>query len=441
MAEKDRSGHISETMMKRFSVRTLRQPEFTNVAEHLTECRTCQAEFVSTLKRQREGSDLSFTLAPEFWLRHEHLDYEQLVDLADNRLDTTDRELIDVHLKVCPPCQEDVQSLLAFREKIAPELRVSYAPIEKELAKENEPLVSWWRGLGWKPIYSAALVAIGIALVIGAAILLNRGGENKQAQQVPTPQASPASSPDTRTANLPAPPESPTEKPTSAEAVVLSDQGRTITVDKGGNVFGLDDVPAPTRDEIAQVLLSERIKPPAILKELRGQESPLRGTTDSQPFKLISPARSVIISDRPTLKWESVSGASAYRIYISDSNGNIVAKSDELTPGRREWIVPKPLSRGEVYAWTAVAIVDNKEIISPGPASPEMKFQILSRSSFEQMEQLKRTRSHLALGIFYAKVGLMVEAEREFQGLVRLNPNSKVSRHLLRSSLSLRGKN
>ena len=52
------------------------------------------------------------------WFRHEHLDYEQLVGLADNALDATDREIIDIHLKVCAPCKEDVRSFLAFREQM-----------------------------------------------------------------------------------------------------------------------------------------------------------------------------------------------------------------------------------------------------------------------------------------------------------------------------------
>ena len=58
---------------------------------------------------QRGVADLSFSLAPEFWLRHEHLDYEQLVEMADDNLDAADRELIDAHLKVCPACGEDVR--------------------------------------------------------------------------------------------------------------------------------------------------------------------------------------------------------------------------------------------------------------------------------------------------------------------------------------------
>ncbi|MGH9971491.1 MAG: zf-HC2 domain-containing protein [Pyrinomonadaceae bacterium] len=442
MAESDKTEHISESIMERFCVRTLSETELTRVARHLTGCPDCNAEFVSTLRRQREIADLSFTLAPEFWLRHEHLDYDQLVDLADNRLDTTDRELIDVHLKMCPPCREDVRAFLDFREQIAPEMTVSYAPIDQKPTRERWSWVIWWRGLASKPVYSAAVVVLGIALMIGAALLLNRRSGNQQVQQMPTPQMSPNSAPDVA-GNLPSAPaspiESPTEKPNSGEAiVVLNDQGGTITVDKSGTVTGLDDVSLPTRDEIAKVLLSERLDQPQILKELGGQQGALRGSKTAQPFKLIFPSRTVIVSDRPALRWEEASGASSYRVYINDSVGKEIARSEELPSERTEWTLPKPLKRNEIYTWTVVAVVDGKEIVSPGPSATEMKFQVLSLGNLEQLSQLKKTRSHLALGVFYARVGMILEAEREFQMLSRLNPNSGVAKKLFRR-LRLRG--
>lgn len=438
MAESDKTEHISESIMERFSVRNLSESELTNVARHVTRCPDCQAEFVSSLRRQRGDADLSFTLAPECWLRHEHLDYEQLVEFAEGTLDATNRELIDAHLKVCPPCQEDVRSFLAFREQIAPELRVSYSP-EKETAQKRLSLVNWWRDWTWSPAYSVALVVIGIALVIGAAVLLNRREESQQAQQSPTPQVSPGLTPDDRSAHLPSPNESPSEKPNSTEAVaVLNDRGGTISVDRSGNVSGLDDVPKPVRDEIAQALLSSRIDRPAILKELSGQDSALRGSNSRQPFKLISPARSVIVSNRPTFKWESMPAASAYTIYITDSNGQLVARSDQLAIDRREWRVPNSLKRGQIYSWTVTALVDGKEVTAPGPSAPEMKFQVLSAADLGQLNRLKQVRSDLALGIFYAKVGLIAEAEREFQTVVRQNPSAPIVERLLKQIQSWR---
>src|SRR6185295_8439791 len=96
------------------------------------------------------------------------------------------------------------------------------------------------------------------------------------------PQVSPVSTPDNRVGNVPPPPdtsnESPTEKHTEEAIVVLDDRGGTITVDKSRKVSGLDDISPPIRDEIAQVLLSERLERPAILKELGGQQSNLRGS-------------------------------------------------------------------------------------------------------------------------------------------------------------------
>jgi hypothetical protein len=436
MAESDKTTHISESKLERFTLRNLPEAEVIKVARHLTGCPDCQAEFVSTLRRQRGVADLSFSLAPEFWLRHEHLDYEQLVDFAEGKLDATDRELIDAHLKVCPACGEDVRSFLAFREQITPEMRVSYAPLENKSAKEQLPSISWWRGRTWNPAYSAALVAIGIALVIGAALLLNRRDENQQAQQEPTPQVSPSSTPEGRLANLPSPPaspgESPSEKPTGAEAlVVLNDRGGTITVDKSGNVSGLEGVPASTRNEIAQVLLSERLDAPAILKELRGQEGGLRGSNNKQPFKLISPSRAVVVPDLPMFSWEKAQGASAYKVYVNDLAGHEVARSEELPPESIRWRVQKALKRGDIYSWTVVAVVDGKEIVSPGPSSPELRFQILPQNKLSQLRELKKTQSHLALAVFYSKVGMVAEAEQELKELQSRNPGSQKLRALL----------
>jgi hypothetical protein len=375
--------------------------------------------------------------ASEFWFRHEHVDYEQLVRLADNTLDATEREIIDLHLRICTSCKDDLRSFLAFREQFAPELEVSYAPVEKEPTGEGWGWSSWWGGLARKPVYAAAGVVIGIAIVIGGVLLLKRTAENLQAQHGPTPQVSPVSTPDNRATNVPSPPatpnELPIEEPISAEsAVVLNDHDRPIKVDKSGSVAGLDDVSVPIRHEIAQVLLSEKLERPAILKELGGQEGTLRGTNNAAPFKLTSPSRTVILTDRPTLKWEKASGASSYQVYVNDPAGHQMARSAQLPLNSEGWTLPKRLKRGGIYAWTVVAVVGDKEIVSPDVSSPEMRFRILSTNSLQQLNKLKKTRSHLALGVFYVRVGMIAEGEHEFQMLVRDNPRSQPANKLLR---------
>jgi hypothetical protein len=444
MANSGMIGHVSTEKMERFCARILPETELTAVAAHVARCEECHGQFINTLGRQRDGSPLSFTLSPEFWVRHEHIDYEQLVNLADNNLDTADRELIDLHLKICAPCENHVRSFVAFREQIKPEIGVSYVPIGRQPKREglSSLPITWWRGLAWKPAYAAAIILIGIAIIIGAALLLNRRSTSQQVQ-LPTPSVSPGASAENRVANgSPSsvkPNESPTVNPNSAEAaVVLSDRVGIVTVDKSGNVTGLDDLPESTRDQIAKVLLSERLERPTILKELGGQEAGLRGGKNTAPFKLIAPSRTVIITDRPTLKWEKAAGASSYRVYVNDRTAHVIARSDELSSETTEWKLKQALKRGEVYVWTVVALIDGKEIVSPGPAAPEMKFHVLSEGNLAQLSQLKRVRSHLAVGLFYVKAGMLDEAEREFQELSRLNPQDTVSANLLRQARALR---
>jgi hypothetical protein len=82
-----------------------------------------------------------------------------------------------------------------------------------------------------------------------------------------------------------------------------------------------------------------------------------------------------------------------------------------------------------------------KEIVSPSASAPEVKFAILSSNDWNELNQLKKSNSRLALGVFYAKVGLVTEAEREFQKLIQLNPQSELPRKLLQSVRSARESN
>ncbi len=432
--------HVSTSRMEKFCLGALPEGELAAITDHLTGCKSCHRLFADALREQRGSASLNFPAEPQSWLKHDHIEFESLERIADDDLDATDRELIDAHLSTCSECREYVASFLALTKQIEPELSIHYGPTAQEPRRDAMVWWSWWRNLAWKPAYTAALVLVGIAVVIYAALLI-RQNQNLQTQQVPIPATSPSSVPDDRIATVPSPSVSPPESPEpgKGEAIVtLNDRGRTVSVDGEGNVTGLDDVPAPTRDEIAKVLLSERIEAPTVLKQLRGEDANLRGGKRTQPFKLLYPTRAVTVSTQPTLKWEKVSGANSYRVYVNDQAGNQIVKSEELAPKSTEWGLPKPLRRGLIYTWTVVAIVDGKEIISPGPAAPEVKFQVLSERDLREMYQLQKTRSHLALGVLYAKVGLLSEAEREFRQLTRVNPRSNAATNLLRSASRLR---
>lgn len=451
------SEHIEESRIERFCVSALPEEELIASAEHLAKCVSCHDSFVACLKLQKGSDQLSFTLAPEYWLQHEHLDYEQLAALADKTLDAEDRQILDTHLRACAMCREAVDGFLAFREQIESELGVPSRSSVQEPAYTPASRSSWW-GLNWNPAYAAAVLLIGIALVIGIALLLTRRAGNLEAKQnqptqgsisppkqTPTPenqavnvQPTPAPVPSQK---LPRSAPSPaltvenkeTPKPRENAAVVaaLNDERGKVTVDRAGNVSGLDEIPANIRQEIGEALLAENIKAPGTRAELEGGPIVLRGPDNSPTFKLLSPEKTVIVSDRPSFKWEKLDGATSYQVSVGDLKGHVIAKSEELSTDQTTWIPPTPLNRGQIYVWEVEAVLDGKKVVSPGTSASQMKFKILSDNSVLELDQLKNAHSHLALGIFFAREGIVGEAKREFQILMRDNPRSRVLKKLL----------
>ena len=451
--------------MQRYRVRALPVGELNSIAEHLDVCPSCNQQFAEILQSRRGSEPVKITLAPEFQFRHEHINYDQLVRLADSKMDATEREMLDVHLKACASCQEDVLSFLALREQIDNETEPAPTAIVEEPTREKRPWFAWSQGLPWNPAYAAAVVLIGIALVIGVALFLKRRAANLEARQTQPPQgiigpAKQTPTPQNQTVAVqPTPAPVPSEqlprhapspqlnvknreplKPleNAGAVAVLKDESGTVAVDKAGNVSGLDEIPLNTRQEIGETLLAENIKAPGTQTELSGGPISLRGPGKSPTFKLLSPARVIIISDRPSFEWEELAGATSYRVSVGDLKGHEIAKSGELPADQRRWTPSTSLKRGEIYVWEVAATIDGKKIFSPGTSAPEMKFKILSASSAKELEQLQGTRSHLALGIFYAREGMISDAEREFQILIRDNPDSPILKKLLKQIQSWR---
>lgn len=449
--------HIPTSQMKRFCVRALPGDDLVAVGEHVAGCPACHRQFAETLRTLRAPSSFRRTLGREFWIRHEHVDYEQLIEIADGELDTIDRKILDIHLNTCAPCREDVSSFLAFRKEIEPELTVRYRPVVQPPGLRELSRWRGWRELLLKPAYAVAIVTLGIVVAVTVMVLRRRTADVEAIRTKPADSISVGSqtpTPDTPTAAtnsstrvgvpskiLSGPNVSPTptakrretiNQSANAEALFVLNDGRgTVSINRAGIVSGLDDVPAATRRVVAEAFVAEQINTPDIVKDLAGPRT-LRGPSGDRAIISLSPARTAILDDRPSFEWGKLPGAASYQVYVGDAKGQEVAKSAELSPSETTWTSPSPLKRGEVYSWGVVAIVDGKEIFSPGPAVPEMKFRILSLKEVQELSQLVTTRSHLALGVFYARKGMVPEAEREFQTLVRENPHSKVAKKLLK---------
>jgi hypothetical protein len=419
--------HLSELEIKQLCVSALPEDELAAAAVHTAECQSCDQRFIEELKRQRGPVAFNFTLEPEFWFRNDHLEFDDLVGLAENTFDEETREIIDIHLSTCESCREDVRSFHAFREATAGEMNVSYSPTYYEPSHDLRAAPPWWQRLQKRPAYAvAAIVLVAVAVLIGVIALSRRSGPlqannqeqtNRDSERSPTISPTPAASVED-----------------SARVAKLKDAGGEVTMDKDGRITGLDELSENSRQHVARAALSEQIVPADVMRRLSGEKSGLRGNDDGpQDFRLLYPVRRVVTEARPVFRWESLPGVSSYRVYVLDQDGNQVSQSEDLPPTQTQWEAPASLRRGQIFSWAVTALVDGKKVVSPSASAPEVKFAVLSTADFQELSRLKKSNSHLALGVFYARVGLLNEAEREFERLVELNPQSELSRKLLQS--------
>ena len=155
-------------------------------------------------------------------------------------------------------------------------------------------------------------------------------------------------------------------------------------------------------------------------------------------FMPLNPTDVVIETDRPTFRWRALEGALHYIVTIYDAKLRLVGSSGPVDS--TEWTTPNSLERGVTYSWQISALKDGETVVSPKPPLPQAWFRILDQHAVTVLEKLIRSagRSHLALGVFYWKHGLIDESERELQALANANPSSTLAVELLKSVRALR---
>src|SRR5262245_47525598 len=449
--------HIRSQKMRAFYARALENAEMAEMAEHLAVCPLCRRLFLEVFQEMNDHQPVSLNLSPELLFRHEHLDFDQLVSLADDNIDDEDKEIVNIHLRACNRCREDVHSFMEFRRQI--ESAINISPAAGQPVKWTEKVSGWlYRPKTQLKPLSAGAIIVAMGLTLLAFFLLRDGGKKDQrAFTTPSPETITPSPQPSASASIPAPHSKPGEEPNQVSGgkqseqptpihgigpatdkdiiASLRDGDRKIVVSRTGMLRGIEAIPDNLRRPIRDALVSQEIRKPESLNEIASDEGAARGNGERKsPFRLLSPARSVIAEDRPVFEWQMVEGASSFEVQIADFRGREAANSGPLPASATQWTPASPLKRGVIYRWAVSAIVNGQTVTSPAPTAPEMRFKILEASKMRQLEQLRgRGLSHLALGVFYAREGMLADAEREFQVLVNDNLDSQIASNLLRA--------
>jgi hypothetical protein len=355
-----------------------------------------------------------------------HLDYEQhLEPYVDGKANDIDREIVDSHVAICSKCATDLEELLEFKQQ------QPVAAIVDTSSRRRQ----WFSQLRWSPAWATAAVIAAVFGLSGAVFLWTRYPAPGAIQQDRT--VSPAET-EHKAQNTPSP-ETDSFSLREEPLLVLNDASCQFRLYKDGRLEAPQELPADLKESIERALVTHRLGASPALKGWATGAGKLRsGFSTASTFAPLEPVGVVIETDRPTFRWRSLEGAQHYIVTVFDAKLRQVASSGPVT--QSEWTVPNALQRGVTYSWQITAVKDGETIVSPKPPLPEARFRVLDQHAVNAMATLRLSvgTSHLAMGVFYWKHGLLADAEREFQALANANPDSSVVKELLASIKSLR---
>jgi len=463
------SEHLTEQEIDLYRHRSIVQADRGRIHAHLNTCESCLKRALDPAYSNVALNALTEAFLPTVDEEPFHLSRAELKKYISGSIDEADRIVCESHLDICAECEREARELSAAAAAVVvasqPASPSSLAWLKlkagsfKELFHARErPPAPWGT-----PARVMGMIALTVGLLLaslfwyqsrkanapdqtaqnGARTAQSPSAERSQNNNVPEvnqgeERAAVNQNGNDRQVEAGVPPttENPPEKGAgSPEVVSLKDNDREISLDGQGNLVGLERVAPSTQRAVRAVLGGESLSRPQGLDELTSPSISLMGqpAAAGNQFKLLGPLGLVTRSDRPTLRWQPLAGASSYKVSVFDSDFNRVTGSEQQTASA--WRVPNGLRRGRIYSWEVVAIKDGQEVRAPVAPAPRAQFKILEAEGYEELLSLERQRpsSHLALGVTYARYGLLPEAEQEFQILLKENPRSSVARNLLRT--------
>lgn len=459
------SEHLSEQQLKQYRERFMSPAELLRFDEHLADCEWCRQQVRTGAQLGASFATLLADLGLEGSAPGAHVTYEQLADLVDARLTGVARTVVEKHLSVCAACEAESLSLSAFRESLAIEASGDGQPAR---ARGFAPAV-WLRTLFSLPHLSAARAFAALALfgVATYAVLLGWNHrlahpDESAARVMPTSRPEPGARTDSGTAGVSlggAQPEAtgtkrteilppmPVTRATSPAAIahegkaantdfaVLKDGGRRVVLNSAGELVGLGWLAPSQAVAVRNALSRGHVTTPEALAGLKREQETLLGDgagADGASFSPSHPVGVIVESPRPRFAWQPLAGATRYVIDIYDQTFSKVVTSGDLT--QTAWSPPNDLKRDATYSWEITAYTSGGPVRTPAPPAPEARFKVLGQAWARELRRAKRVtpRSHLALGVLYARAGLLDQAEREFELLAAANPHSKAVQKLLR---------
>jgi hypothetical protein len=441
-------NHLSDKQIESYQQLKMSPTELLAADDHLAQCDLCHQRLSQSFNFESSYAYLRKDLEDAYHLEPlRHILPEQFIAYIDNNLDSVAYEIAESHMKVCTQCRSTLHDLQAFR---AMGLDSQNEHAENK-PKDSTKLTLWQKLTSYfepithlVPLQVAGIVAVLTMAILVAKVSIEKNRNNQQAENQPvanTDLQAKLDNPDHQKSSTQPNENVKNTNVSSSIQIPAPDLNKTST-DKDPIIASNKNYnnvpPTPYKEEIDSALSTGQISTPQFLSQLVGQKETLMGEANAETFHLKSPTGTVIQSNRPTLRWEQLNGATTYKVTVLDPDFNEVVNSESLTTN--EWSIPTTLKRGGTYLWQVTAIKDGKELTSSTSTTRFGKFKVIEQQKFNQLERLKKAYadSPLKLGVAFATEGLLDDAEQAFQIHLKKEPTSSMARKFLTQVKSLR---
>jgi hypothetical protein len=413
--------HLTEQEIELYRRREANPGDRQIISGHLAVCDPCLKRVADSEHSAVAFNALSEAFLPAVDEKPFHLSNAELARYSASAVARADRIICESHLEICEQCSEELGLLTA-----------GYAAGQVKSKRR----AGWLQAWGLTPARVAVAIALLGFMVFAIVLWRQRSTVTLREESArPNSQGQVASSSPLPSSSNPA---TQTDNSHQSNLASLKDNDREIRLDQGGKLTGLEEFDESAQKMARAALAGETLAKPNVLDNLSPPPIKLLGQPAADGFQLIGPLGSAVTEQRPNLKWRELKGATSYVVSLFDKDFNRVAESPPLS--KPTWRLAVPLQRGQTYSWEVTAVKDGKEITAPVAPAPRAQFRVLEADKLNALTKLKgqRPASHLALGLTYARLGLIPEAESEFRQLVKENPDSALAKKLLRTVQSWR---
>ena len=168
--------HLTPEELQKFRSRNLSAKDFSVASRHLQGCETC----ARLLREVWSGRPITPALAAEI----EHLTYEQMSSVLDQSATPNEREWVDDHSRVCPPCARQLRDL----QELDAHLSTPAAAVPA--ARREEPRQATERH-GWSFwAWANGALAAALVLILVVGVTLSREGREGSTAASSAPVAS-----------------------------------------------------------------------------------------------------------------------------------------------------------------------------------------------------------------------------------------------------------